>query len=51
MSSKDHRVLGRMGAHELTPEDLERVNGSRLSTVATLIFTGPIYNPDGSLDS
>lgn len=51
MSGKNQRVLNRIGAHELTPEDLERVNGARLSTVATLILTGPIYNPDGTLDS
>lgn len=28
MSNKDHRVLSRIGAHELTPEEVEQVAGS-----------------------
>lgn len=41
----DHRVLGRTGAHELAPEDLEKVDGGKL-TFATGICTGPPSNPD-----
>lgn len=38
MSNKDHRVLGRNGAHELTQEEMEQVPGS--FTMFTKIITG-----------
>lgn len=38
MASKDHRVLGRTGAHELTQEQMEQVGGS--FTMFTKIITG-----------
>ena len=43
------RVLGRTGAHELTPQDLEKVNGAK-ATVATKLLTGTISNPDSIVD-
>jgi hypothetical protein len=39
MSNKDHRVLSRIGAHELTPEQVEQVAGS-FGTQFTKIITG-----------
>lgn len=39
MSTKNHRVLGRIGAHELTPEEVEQVAGS-IGTNFTKIITG-----------
>lgn len=38
MSSKDHRVLSRIGAHELTQEQIEQVSGS--FTMFTKNITG-----------
>lgn len=45
-----NRVLNRMGAHELTPEEIDRVAGARL-TLASVIITGPISHPDELLDT
>jgi hypothetical protein len=41
MSNKDHRVLGRLGAHELTQEQTEQVAGS-IATLFTRIITGAL---------
>jgi hypothetical protein len=41
MSNKNHRVLGRIGAHELTPEQVEQVAGS-IGTPFTKIITGAL---------
>lgn len=41
MSNENHRVLSRRGAHELTPEEVERVTGSEFGTHFTVILTGP----------
>jgi hypothetical protein len=49
MSNDQNRVLNRMGAHELTPEEIDRVAGAKL-TFASVIVTGPISNPDDLLD-
>lgn len=38
MSSKEHRVLSRIGAHELTPEQVEQVGGT--FTMFTKNITG-----------
>lgn len=41
MSNQDHRVLSRIGAHELTPEEAEQVAGSQFGTHFTKFLTGP----------
>ena len=40
MSSKYQRVLNRIGAHELTPEEVEQVAGSSFGTTFTKNITG-----------
>jgi hypothetical protein len=35
------RVLGRIGAHQLTPEEVEQVAGSSFGTNFTKFLTGP----------
>ena len=42
MSSKQHRVLCRIGAHELTPEEVEQVKGSTFGTTFTTHITGAL---------
>lgn len=47
------RVLNRMGAHELTPEEMDKIFGGgdrRVSTVATGTQTLPVSNPDFDFD-
>ena len=45
------RVLSRLGALELTPEETEKVVGSHISTRASRIMTGTASNPDVELDN
>lgn len=45
MSNYNHRVLGRMGAHELTEDQIQNVTGGLL-TVPSVIITGPPSHPD-----
>jgi hypothetical protein len=46
-----NRVLNRMGAHELTQDEIDKVAGARLFTFASVVITGPIHNPDQYLDT
>jgi hypothetical protein len=39
MASKDHRVLNRIGAHELTKEQTQEVSGG-IPTLLSVIITG-----------
>lgn len=43
-NSNDHRVLNRMGAHELTQEEMDKIVGSggNLNTFASNTGTGPM---------
>lgn len=53
MTSKNHnRVLLRMGAHELTPEEAKKVvgNGSNMNTFASNTGTGSPTHPDCDFD-
>ena len=50
MSTKNNRVLGRIGAHELNKEQTEAVVGGLL-TVPSVIITGHAPNYDVQTDS
>lgn len=45
------RVLNRLGALELTPEETEKVAGSDIATRLTRIVTGSAHNSDVSIDT
>jgi hypothetical protein len=45
----DNRVLGRMGARQLTENEVDEVTGGS-SGLMTLILTGSIKNPDRHVD-
>ncbi len=52
MSNKDNnRVLNRIGAHELTPGEVQKVTGGFIPTLLSVILTGPVGNPDERLDT
>lgn len=46
-----NRVLNRLGALELTPEETEKVAGSHISTRLSRIVTGTASNPDVTFDT
>jgi hypothetical protein len=45
-----NRVLTRMGARQLTQNEIEQIAGSRLNTLATALPTSPISHPDTMFD-
>jgi len=50
MSNTDNnRVLTRMGARSLTEKEMEEICGGKL-TLASVLGTGPVSNPDEILD-
>lgn len=51
-SNDDRRVLNRMGAQELTQEEMEQIIGSgdNLNTFASNTGTGSLKNPDCDFD-
>ncbi|HEY2169111.1 MAG TPA: class IIb bacteriocin, lactobin A/cerein 7B family [Candidatus Angelobacter sp.] len=49
MSNDNNRVLTRMGARSLTENELEEISGGKL-TLASVLGTGPVSNPDEILD-
>jgi len=49
MSNENNRVLIRMGARPLTENELEEISGGKL-TLASVLGTGPVSNPDEILD-
>lgn len=49
--NNDGRVLNRMGAREITMEELQKIVGGDLHTILSVIFTSPATNPDEHLDS
>ena len=51
MSNKNNRVLGRMGAHELTKEETEVVSGGVIPTLLSRILTNVLTNPDSIRDT
>lgn len=51
-NNKDDRVLSRLGARELTSDEMNRIIGSGdKNTRASLILTGTPSNPDENFDS
>jgi len=48
-NNNENRVLSRMGARQLTPNEIEQVAGGKL-TFASVLVTGPVNNPDESFD-
>ncbi len=50
MSNQNNRVLNRMGARQLTQDEVEQITGARTSTVATALPTGTVSSPDTMLD-
>ena len=48
-NNNDNRVLIRMGARQLTENEVEQVTGAKL-TLASDLLTGPVSNPDDILD-
>jgi hypothetical protein len=48
-NNNENRVLSRMGARQLTQNELESVAGGKL-TFASVLFTGPASNPDETFD-
>jgi hypothetical protein len=52
MSNADNnRVLTRMGARKLTPEELDGVSGGLIPTRLSVLVTGPSSHPDQSFDT
>ena len=49
-NNNENRVLNRMGARQLTRNEVERVAGAQTSSIGTLILTGNISHPDRHLD-
>ena len=49
-NDNSNRVLTRMGARQLTRNEVERVTGAQTSFIGTLILTGSISNPDRHRD-
>jgi hypothetical protein len=48
-NENNNRVLSRMGARPLTRSEVEQISGGKL-TLASVLLTGPINNPDDLLD-
>jgi hypothetical protein len=48
-NNNENRVLSRMGARQLTQNEVEQVAGGKL-TFATALITGPVNNPDDTFD-
>jgi hypothetical protein len=48
-NNDNNRVVSRIGAHELTAEEVEKIGGGKL-TFASVLLTGPVSNPDEQLD-
>jgi hypothetical protein len=49
MSNENNRVLGRMGARQLSQNEAEDITGGA-NTLASVLATGPVNNPDDLLD-
>jgi len=49
-SENNNRVLSRMGARQLTQNEIEQVTGARISSLLSVIITGSEGNRDERLD-
>ena len=50
MSEENNRVLNRMGARQLTKDELDNI-GAGIPTLLSIIRTGPLIDPDQFRDS
>jgi hypothetical protein len=50
-NDKKNRVLNRLGALELTPEETQQVAGADIATRLSRIVTGTASNSDVSIDT
>lgn len=50
LNNNNNRVLGRMGARQLTQNEIDNVGGGG-ATLLSVIRTGSITDPDQRLDS
>ena len=48
-NNNENRVLSRMGARQLTANEIEQVAAAKL-TFASVLVTGPVNNPDDTFD-
>jgi hypothetical protein len=48
-NNNEKRVLTRMGARQLTPNETEQVAAAKL-TFASVLLTAPVSNPDETFD-
>ena len=48
-NEKNNRVLTRMGARQLSKNEIDQVAAAKL-TFATALVTGPVNNPDDTFD-
>jgi hypothetical protein len=49
-TQNNNRVISRIGARQLTQDEVEQITGARTITVATALPTGTLHNPDTMLD-
>ena len=49
-NQNNNRVISRMGARQLTQNEIDQIAAARLITVATALPTNPISHPDTMLD-
>lgn len=46
-NNTENRVLNRMGARQLTQNEIDQINGARLvPTLLSVLITGPASHPD-----
>lgn len=50
MANENNRVLSRMGARQLTHNEVDEVTGGFIPTLLSVILTGPSSDPDHRLD-
>jgi hypothetical protein len=50
-NENNNRVLSRMGARQLTRNEIDEVTGALAATLLSVILTSPASNPDHRLDS
>ncbi|HKV91144.1 MAG TPA: hypothetical protein VJW20_01200 [Candidatus Angelobacter sp.] len=49
-TQNNNRVISRLGARQLTQNEIDQIAAGRLITVATALPTGPLSHPDTMLD-
>lgn len=49
-SENNNRVLTRLGARQLTQNEIDKIGGGFIPTRLTAFLTAPVTNPDRSID-